>query len=80
MVSYRKLETVGKHENPDENQAFNVKKWSEFKKAEIGSWYKYSMSYLKNPNNKMHILLYDELVKDTQKGKSNHNIFHHKNE
>lgn len=68
MVSFRKLETVGKHENPDEVVAFNAAKWSQFKKAEIGSWYKHALSYLKKPNNKMHILQYDELVKDTRKG------------
>jgi hypothetical protein len=69
MVSYRKLEVVGKIENPEEMVAFNTSKWHSFKSTEIGSWYKHAVSYLKHPNNKMHVIQYDDLVSDTRKGK-----------
>lgn len=68
MVSYRKLEIAGKLENPDEKEAFNTSKWASFKSTEIGSWYRHAISYLKHPNNKMHVIQYDDLVKDTRKG------------
>lgn len=69
IISYRKLETVGKIENPDEVTAFNVTKWTDFKKKEIGSWFRLAMSYLNMPSSKMHFINYDELVGNTKRGK-----------
>ncbi len=69
IVSYRKLETVGKTENPDEVTAFHVAKWRDFKEKEIGSWFRHSMSFLKSQTYKKHFILYDELVGNTKQGR-----------